>query len=230
MSLHKSLLTIATIAAVGVTGSVTAASYGGGHSQSSNMPMGNWYVQGFGGVAFTPNNNANGTTIGVPGENPRVSYETGYDLGAAIGYRSGPWRIEAQYTYMRSSLDKVAAFGGTPPAGFAGGAVSGRSVVHSVMGDLFYDFNTISDFFSPFIGAGLGYARVNGRAGTAPIAINLHDNVFAYQGMGGVSYNVDNSFTVDVFYRYFATAKPNFYTKRFQNHIVNLGITYHIPA
>lgn len=230
MSFNKSLLSVAAVAAMGLSTTAFAASYGGHVRHSSNMPMGNWYVQGFGGVAFTPNNNINGATIGVPGTNPRVSFETGYDLGAAIGYRTGPWRAEAQYTYMRSSVDKVGAFGGQPPQGFAGGSVSGRSVVHAVMANGYYDFNTFSDFFSPFVGLGLGYARVNGRSGTAPIGINLHDNVFAYQATGGVSYNVDNSFTVDILYRYFATAKPNFYTKRFQNHLINLGITYHIPA
>jgi opacity protein-like surface antigen len=229
MSFKQSLLTIATLTAVGLSGTGFAASYASTNHQTP-MPMGNWYVQGFGGVGFATNNNIKGDSIGFPEQSPRISYETGYDLGAAIGYRAGPWRLEAQYTYMRASVDKVSAFGGVvPEPTFAGGSVSGRSVVHGVLANALFDINGITDFFSPFVGVGVGYARINERASTNPLDINLHDNVFAYQATGGVSYNVDNSFTVDLLYRYFATGKPSFHDKRFQNHILNLGITYHIP-
>jgi len=54
---------------------------------------------------------------------------------------------------------------------------------------------------------------------------------FAYQGMIGFNFNVDSNFVIDVGYRYFGSGTPkNVFNERFHTHLVNLGITYNVPA
>ena len=74
------------------------------------------------------------------------------------------------------------------------------------MGNAYYDFSTEGSF-SPYIGAGLGYANVEADLDDFG---DEDDNVFAYQFILGGSFASSETLSVDLQYRYFATDDPEF--------------------
>lgn len=70
------------------------------------------------------------------------------------------------------------------------------------MANAYYDIDTGSQWV-PFIGAGIGWAKVDLNTPALPLGDN--DNVFAYQFMAGVSYAIDDRWAVDAQYRFFGT-------------------------
>ena len=84
-----------------------------------------------------------------------------------------------------------------------------ETTVYSAMFNLYYDIDTGTKF-TPYIGGGVGYARVKSKAkvyGSTPYGdINMsstsHDNNFAWQLGFGVSYAVNDKWDIDLGYRY----------------------------
>jgi len=66
----------------------------------------------------------------------------------------------------------------------------------------YYDVATGSPW-SPFIGGGIGWAKVDLNTPALPLGDN--DDVFAYQLMAGVSYAIDAQWSIDAQYRFFGT-------------------------
>jgi opacity protein-like surface antigen len=87
---------------------------------------------------------------------------------------------------------------------------SGDMNAASLMGNALYDF-TNSSPFTPYVGVGLGGARVWVDDGTiGGVSLNDGSTVVAYQGMAGVGYALDRNLTLDLGYRYFGTQDPRF--------------------
>lgn len=206
--IKKTTLAVATAAVLGLSASSYAA-YTTPLTTSPSSIAGNWYASIIGGVAFTQDV----TVKTVP--TAKLKYDSaGFDVGGALGYRSGPFRYEGEYTFMRTGHSKL-----------GGVSNSGRTVVHAGMANVFYSFQNVNDQFTPYIGGGVGYASIR------PNGVGLGtENEFAYQGMAGLTFNVDNEFDVGVGYRFFGTSEPKkLFTDRFQNHMINLAVIYHIP-
>ncbi|HAK62031.1 MAG: outer membrane beta-barrel protein [Pseudomonadota bacterium] len=159
------------------------------------------FVGIMGGANFTDDQDISGTGVGI---NRSVDTDTGWAVLPSIGYRYGNGvRTELELGYRTNDVDSL--------SGAVGG--SGELTAKSVMLNLLYDFN-IGGRVSPYIGAGAGYAQVDYDS-VAPVGagrIDDEENVFAYQGIAGLSYWLNNSVELAAEYRYFATQDPDFRT------------------
>jgi opacity protein-like surface antigen len=129
------------------------------------------------------------------------TFDTGFGSVAALGssFQNGG-RVEAELGYRKNDFDEV-KFDGIGKADIDGdiSALSG-------MGNAYYDFSTKGSF-SPFIGAGLGFANIEVDLDGAS---SEDDTVFAYQFILGGSFASSETLSVDLQYRYFATDDPEF--------------------
>lgn len=140
--------------------------------------------------------------------------KTGVALVFSGGYDYGPvWplghvRVEIGLGYDNADVDRQYLPGKTPLPG-----PSGHTQTWSLM------YNVINDFragtaFDPYIGVGIGYARIDfshyGAAGTT--FIDDTAGRFAYQGMIGFRSQLTDHLHLDISGRYFATPDPRFDT------------------
>ncbi|MBC8793528.1 MAG: hypothetical protein C6Y20_18175, partial [Tagaea sp. CACIAM 22H2] len=129
-----------------------------------------------------------------------VDLKTGFAGAAALGYAFGNGlRAEVELAH-RMSKAKSGAFG--QPA-------SGKLDATSVMVNGLYDIATGTDFV-PYVGVGVGAARLRAENfGALPGGVTVGGNgtVFAYQGIAGLDYLIDNNVAIGASYRYFATQK-----------------------
>jgi OmpA-OmpF porin, OOP family len=132
----------------------------------------------------------------------RVGFKTGYSILGAVGLSIGliGLRIEAEGGYRESDVDKVSVAGVN-----LGG--SGSAKVESGMVNAYFEVPYSISALKPYIGAGVGAARVFGSnvATAAGSVIDGHDTVLAYQAMAGLAYSMNAHVTVNVGYRFFAT-------------------------
>lgn len=87
----------------------------------------------------------------------------------------------------------------------------GRSTSYNLMTNGLYDFNNQTKFV-PYLGAGVGYAYVDHRDSS---------NSMAYQGIGGLKYNLTDRVAVGVDYRY-----QHDFNAGDSQHTIFTGITY----
>lgn len=174
------------------------------------------YLTVFGGFASVPDNVAN-KNFG------RVDYHSGYDIGTALGYQSGPLRYEGEINYIRAKVRQFRFSNVTAlkPDG------NTRSL--AAMANIFYDFTNADDIIVPFLGAGVGFARVKARLNSQNTPVFSESSLeLAYQGMAGVNFNVGENTTITASYRYFTSAHSDDLNKRFQTHMGNIGIIYRL--
>jgi OOP family OmpA-OmpF porin len=122
---------------------------------------------------------------------------TGFVLGGNVGYDFVGPRLELEGVYRENT-------GTLSHPHIARTAGINFSQV-AVMGNLYYDFFAGSTFV-PYIGAG---------AGAAFLTVGAHGSTetstqFAYQGILGVGYNLDQTFRINLEGRYYGTTTPNF--------------------
>jgi opacity protein-like surface antigen len=138
-------------------------------------------------------------------------FDTGeftFDTGAGIVWALGSsfqngGRVEAEWGYRSNSFDEFKVDGGGK-VGLYGDISS-----HSLMGNAYYDISTEGSF-SPFIGAGLGFAYLEADFDYFDRDDDEDDTVFAYQLILGGSFASSEQLSVDLQYRYFATDDPEF--------------------
>ena len=152
-----------------------------------------------------------------------IEFDEGFGLGGAVGYEFEQIRIEGEITYRSNDIDNINGF-------FFGGDID--AVSYLING--FVDFET-GNRFKPYIGAGIGVSdvEINPNADTKfPVDFvtggDNDDTVFSYQLVAGLRYAVSEPVTLDLSYRYFATAGPEFGPADFDyiNHNVFLGISF----
>ena len=120
------------------------------------------------------------------------------DLSAslALGYDLGTFRVEAEYARRENALDPI-----------LGVDQGGRVRLGAFMANVFADLG--EGFVTPYVGAGLGLANVDVRAGNSspliPVAFDDSDSVMAYQAMAGVTFSLLPLLEIDVGYRYFVS-------------------------
>lgn len=126
----------------------------------------------------------------------------GWDL--APGSSLGEGRIELEYTHRNNALDKVKFVEGS----FKGG---GNITADSLLINLF-GVSRGANRFSPYAGLGIGAVRIaasNLKVTGQPMADDS-TVVFAYQLGGGVEIALTDNLCLDLGYRYFSSAKPEF--------------------
>jgi outer membrane protein OmpA-like peptidoglycan-associated protein len=135
---------------------------------------------------------------------------TGWAVGGMVGYDFVGPRVELEGIY-RSTLATLQA----APAGFQQFTAGANFNQTAIMANAFYDFRFGSPIV-PYIGAGLGVAFVNASA----LGGSTSSTQFAYQGIIGVGYEIDQNWRVNIDGRYYGTTSPTI-----NNNFIG-GVTY----
>ncbi len=147
----------------------------------------NAYFGVLGGFNFTHDGEFDNTGL-------EATFDRGYAYGAMFGYHTrGPVRLEGEITYRGNPINTV---GGVPSPE--------KLSSTSLMANAYYDFS-LGGSWTPYVGAGLGVARVNFQS-----AADVRDIVLAYQAILGLAYNVTPNTVVALDYRYFGVDTPKF--------------------
>lgn len=166
-----------------------------------------------------------------------TKYSKGYDVSGKLGYDFEGIRIDAELGYKQASTDQFGfMISGQPLAVQRGKGVTGNVNVLSAMLNGYWDIT--QKRFRPFVGGGVGIARVSSHqvgysgAGSDGIFLDKSDDAFAFQLMAGVNARITSHVSASVSYRYFdvehfklsvfnTTAKSNLHSSS-----VLGGITY----
>ncbi|MBY0510334.1 MAG: OmpA family protein [Rhodospirillaceae bacterium] len=177
-----------------------------------------------------------GTTPGVvPVDRAKATFDNGYILSGAAGYRfESGLRTEVEVNYRRNTLDDIDGF----PA-------VGRQGILGVTGNLIYDIN-LSDApmgITPYIGAGVGPSWNKWSGVTTAGSPTFTDKDFAWQWqlMGGISVPVSEQMVVFTEYKYIGTIGNEFnsvpagfkafhHSARSHNLLVGLRFNFGSPA
>ncbi len=176
---------------------------------------------------FTPGPSNPGFYIGAEGganwilQNSSNSYSTGYAVGGKVGYDFVGPRVELEGLYRNNNGSGVTPFGN----GFA--FVNGQINQISILANVLYDFLPGATI-TPYIGAGAGIAFVDPSL-SAGSGCNMCSTQFAYQGILGLAYNLDQNFRISVDGRYYGTTSGGMtYTN--QNITAMLSVSYKFSA
>jgi OOP family OmpA-OmpF porin len=166
----------------------------------------------FGGGLSLPEDSSVDMRIPVttPVRNREVTFDMGYMLSGAVGYKwESGWRTELEGNYRESSLNDLATSSAT-----------GSQKIIGVMTNLIYDLGN-STTFHPYLGGGVGVAwnkwdNVQGSPnatflfGTA--VMNDRDVSLQWQGIAGVSHPFTERVDGFVEYRYIGTFNNKFHS------------------
>ncbi len=187
-----------------------------------------WYLGARAGVAWLED-----YSHPVTGTNTTFEFDRGWGLGGSVGYQfGGPFRLELEVAYRTNEIDSISQGG----ARLAGATGEMNSLAFMLNG--FYDIQTGSAF-TPYVGLGLGYARVSADGITTSgggVTNSDDDNKFAYQAIAGVAYQLTPAVSLTADYRYFATQDPSFRLSNgasvegeYKTHNVMLGLLLRFP-
>ena len=149
-------------------------------------------------------------------------YETAYNVGGALGYKYGMFRIEGEIAYRQNDFER-----------FRVGAIkadaAGDIDALSAMANVYFDFENHTAW-TPFIGAGAGWANidVDGLNVSGFVTEGGDDDGFAYQFIGGFGYEVSEALTANLEYRYFAADDPQIgaVNAEYETHNIVVGLRY----
>jgi len=128
----------------------------------------------------------------------KVTYDSGWLGTLALGYDiSGPFRTELEYIWQKNDLDQLSY------SNQYGNFREGDLKTQALMLNGFYDIATGSAW-TPYFGIGIGWSKLD--LSTPGLPLNDNDNVFAWQIMGGLSYELTSNWAADIQYRFFDTA------------------------
>lgn len=107
----------------------------------------------------------------------------------AYGIRAGYVRAELEGNFSH-------------PIKYSTDEVSFNMKKYSLMGNVYFDYLTCTPW-TPYVGAGLGYAWLKPVAHTDGVkTLNKSQYNFAWQVMAGVAYDINSNWTVDLGYKY----------------------------
>lgn len=172
------------------------------------------YVSGQLGATFLNDSNYSETV-----DYGTLQYKPGFAVGMAGGYSFGMFRVEGEIGYQKNDTDTR--------SNCSGGTCIRRSSSSSDITALSFLINGYFDFvnssrFTPYISAGMGMATLDYKIENW----SDYDAVFAYQVGAGVAFAINNHFTVDLKYRFFATEELKTTIETFESHNVYLGVRY----
>jgi opacity protein-like surface antigen len=127
----------------------------------------------------------------------------GLAWSAAIGFQYARTRTELEYRRFELDADEVALQGPFPTTVPDAGEVTAQAIMSNIYFDL-----VNSSRLTPYVGVGLGGARVENELGQ-------RDSAFAYQARAGVELALTDALSVGVEYSYFRTAEIVYGPKEF---------------
>ena len=171
-------------------------------ANSAEGPYVGWNV----GLAIPRDSDVTDSTL--PGITLDIASDSGLAVGGAVGYGIYNSRFEGEITYHKNDLDKASLFG-------ADVNLTGDTSCFALLLNYYLDFMNETPY-TTFITAGLGFAKIEINdfyvPGSGLPSESDDDTVLAYQVGAGVGYAVNEKITIDVKYRYFATADLEFDT------------------
>lgn len=178
-----------------------------------------WYIAGMAGLHQTNDSDIEGSGINVEAE-----FDSGLAGLAAIGFDYGRnWRAEIEFGYRGADIDSV-----------SGATGSGDVDALSLIGNAIYDFN-IGGKLEPYVGAGLGLARVSAD-GASPIStsrIDDDDYGIALQAAAGVAYPLNERLKLTLDYRFLSVQDLNYTTDSglgvdadYNDHAIFVGLRF----
>lgn len=177
---------------VGVAALIFATSALAGGPEQVPVTNSGFYLSGGAGLNFLSNSNP--------------YYTTGWGAAGAIGYRFNSFRVEAEAAYLSHGVRSPLQDLEYPP--FETVLVNPFRLV-TVMANAYYDFDFGSRFV-PYVGAGLGWAHTWTKFAntlihddTLPptvVTVKFDQNGFAYQGILGLDYKINESVRVGLSY------------------------------
>jgi len=169
---------------------------------------GSFYLGGEGGWTKLATESVKATIPVIGHRTDGVQWHDGWNAGARLGFASGPWRVEEEFRYQTNEAQWL----------INGGLRSGARhdyVASALLSNVIYDFN-IGWFVSPHIGAGIGPVNLDATLSSGGLGkvTTGSDWVLGYQAIGGVSYPITPTLSVELDYRYLGTTTPHFHTGR----------------
>ena len=182
-----------------ISSAVIAAGLVAGLCTAASAQTDGWYAGAEAGVNFVPKLKFDAT-----GNTWTQQQDPGYAILGQVGYGFGKVRLEGELGWRQNEINKFSDnFGAKSPDGNINGV--------SFMANVYYDFVNSSKW-TPFVGGGIGGIDLNFdnlKAAGAPVT-NDGDFVFAYQGIAGVSYAVNEQLSLKADYRYLGTVDGNY--------------------
>lgn len=201
------------------------------HAQEKD---GNVYVELNGYLSFLGKEQSQGSVLQLQND-----FKNGGGFAGIVGYDFGEFRLEGEIGkhYHLAENFNVTNGGGLGIA--TGNAAEGKSNATHFMANAVYDFDNLlgdSDI-EPFVGAGLGMAKVAWNNLTASGANTAYthgsDNVVAYQAFAGVRVPLSPNLDASLKYRYLGTndadrldSLGNSFKSDYDVHDIVVGITY----
>jgi len=157
--------------------------------------------------------------------------DTGWVGLGTFGYRfGGGLRTELEAGWRDNDIDSIS---GEMDA-------SGDVTAKTLMINALYDFHNNSRL-TPYLGAGVGIAKIEFDGVTAasmmPVMIDDDDRMFAYQGIAGVSYALNDSVMLSTEYHYLDSDEPELTANdgtdldgEYQSHAVLIGLRWNFGA
>lgn len=154
--------------------------------------------------------------------------DDGYLVQGAVGYDYGMVRSEVELSYRRNEVDGH-QFNGAALANPGGDATSFAGMVNG-----YVDIPT-GTIVTPYVGLGVGFARVDadGYDTSGTDFLDDGETAFAYQGMAGLDFAIDDTLSFYTEYKYFAvdnletrTVAGNSSDLDYDNHAFTAGLRY----
>ncbi len=163
-----------------------------------------FYLHVGGGPAFTEDSKITEFTGFSTGN--KINYRTGFAFEGAAGYAFNPWlSTELETGWIGNEIDHIQGF------------TVNDTFLYNVplMANVTLRYPIPRTIITPYIGAGAGgsvtvFATDNISNGAVTLFDPEDDAVFAYQFFAGVRFDINESMSLGVGYKYFATENSSF--------------------
>ena len=160
-------------------------------TQAQTLQYPGFYIGAEGGLNWMFNHTINAPQFGAVAN---VTPNTGWAAGGHVGYDFVGPRVELEGVFRQNT-------GTLNVAGFNFGESVNQT---AIMANLFYDFNA-GGVIVPYIGAGAGISFAH----VSALGASVNSTNFAYQGIIGVGWNIDEMFRLNLDGRYHGTTGPS---------------------
>lgn len=186
------------------------------------MAIDGWYSSVFGGYSYVPNNLSK---INNNLSYTDANYNSGFNAGARLGYKSTPMRYEGEISYISSKIASLKINGAKTSN------VRGDTSATLLMLNAYYDFPEFVGSLVPYANLGLGYAFVNTNMTPYESTVDAtqlkgSNGVFAYQAGVGLNYDFAESYGLNIGYRFVATEQVKALGKIYEANLLSVGATY----
>lgn len=220
--------------------------------------MRTFYVHAHAGGSYFMNNDTGFDLLFIPAQLPSVPTDTiyptnssvgtqfkvGYNVGGAIGFYMNDYiRVEVELNHHHARFGRVRGVLGIPTGGGGAdepGVFRGAGFVNmnTFMANGYYDFINVGKKYKPYVGLGLGVARIRHSdvdgfhkafSDSDIIRATLPGNYatrFAFQLNTGVRKRINKNWLIQWGYRYLVVPRPSVMTHALQDHVFNFGAEY----